>query len=160
MTRIITTASVLGLLITSPVHAQVPTPGPGSAPTADTVPEGPVLEGQAIAGTRAEVDRLRTRAHKARIAAFSMIGASAVLFSAAGGVMGGNNSQAFVTRKEMIAGISLIGIGAGVLLSSIIPAVIGRRARNQADRLETGLALRPAGWVGRGTAGVGLSLRF
>jgi hypothetical protein len=156
----ITSITALGLLVASPVHAQDPGPGPTSAPFADTVPEGPGLEGQAVGGTKAEVDRLRTRAHKSRVAVFSLLGASAILLGAAGGVMGGNNTQAFVTRNQMLAGISLVGIGIGVALSAIIPGVIGRRARKQADRLETGLALRPAGWVGRGTAGVGLTLRF
>lgn len=157
--RIIPTVTVLSLLIASPLHAQEP-PAATSESTADTVPEGPVLEGQAAADTKAEVDHLRTRARKSRLAALSLVLVSTALFSTAGAVMSGNNSQAFVTRKEMIAGFSLVGIGAGVLLSAIIPAVIGRRARKQADRLEAGLALRPGVWVGRGTAGVGLSLRF
>lgn len=153
----------------APTHASETPPTPAPAPVVATesapaaVPEGPAPADEAAMASderRQEIERLRKRRLKGLLAAGILLGVGTGLVSAGAEVVSSDGPNDIPARAELNAGIGLGIAGSVVALSAIIPAVIARRARNQANRLETAMAFTPGGWVARGTAGAGFTLRF
>ena len=143
-----------------------------SAPAAEAVAEGPApaLDTEKVPSghdrgdgggddRHEEIKRLRKRHKKGLLAALLLMGGGGAFLTAGAELVKGGPSGV-VSRQDLNAGVGIGIVGGTMVLASIIPAVIARRAKRRADALESSLVLTPSGWVGRGTAGVALNLRF
>lgn len=182
MSRIFAPVLILSLLVAGPASASdpvsppaaeqtAPTPATGSTPApappveAERAPaqaEGPdPADEAAMAGDERlqEIERLRKRRNKGWLASVILLAAGTGLVSGGAQLISGGPSG-IASRTDLDVGLGLAIAGSAVAMSAIIPAVIARRARNQANRLEASMAFAPGGWIARGGAGAGFTLRF
>lgn len=146
-----------------PVQA-APAPAPTSVPApapAPTVAPAPGDTATPATGTLSEdeVVRLKHRRRQAFLATLGLLGAGGSLVIIGGGIAGGYTTGV-VGTKGLWTGVGIFGVGAGVLLTAIIPGVIASRAKKRLLQNGHTVAFTPTGWVARGSGGAGFRLRF